>query len=483
MVHTWSTSDSHGHGFFVAPLAAVMVYLRRHGLSALPWRSDLRALGLLALLVVLGVLGSLLGLPALQQGSAVALIGGIVWLLIGSPVAGAIIFPLAFLLFMVPLGQHLVPPLVEFTAGFTIRALRVTGIPVYTEGAMLWTPTGKFSVVEGCSGIRYLSASVCSGSLFAYIMYKSPWRRGAFVLLSIGFPIIANGLRAYGIVMIAHLTDGRWATGVDHLLYGWVFFGLVMFAMFWLGSFWFEAGEAAPSTPPPPVSASTERVGPLQRSAIALLAAIGVMMAGASWLGDLRAGASAETDMALRLPDTGAYWQRSLPFTEWVPRLVHAKLARQRTYSRQGIPVTLSVALYDGAVHDAPSSNAWNVLVGPPPSPWIESERRTRPLIIGAEQFDVIESVIRRDREQLLVWHWYWAPGRRFSSPWRLRLHLAWARLTRKSLAHAAVTLATSRAAGSRDALSDYLDDLLKSVEGALVASPERVDIANVQEQ
>lgn len=481
MVHTWSTSDSHGHGFFVAPLAAVMVYLRRHGLSALPWRSDLRALGLLALLVVLGVLGSLLGLPALQQGSAVALIGGIVWLLIGSPVAGAIMFPLAFLLFMVPLGQHLVPPLVEFTASFTIRALRVTGIPVYIEGAMLWTPTGKFSVVEGCSGIRYLSASVCSGSLFAYTMYKSPWRRGAFVLLSIGFPIIANGLRAYGIVMIAHLTDGKWATGVDHLLYGWVFFGLVMFAMFWLGSFWFEAEEPAPSTPPPRASASTGRDGSLRRAAIALLAAVGVMMAGASWLENIRVDASTEAGLVLRLPETGAYWQRSLPFTEWMPTLIHAKLARQHTYSRHGIPVTLSVALYGGVVHDAPSSNAWNVLVGPPPSRWVESERRIRPLVIGTEQLDVVESVVRHDLEQLLVWHWYWAPGRRFSSPWRLRLHLAWARLTGKSTAHAAVTLVTSRAAGSRDALSDYLDDLLKRIEDGLSASLMRVGIANVQ--
>ncbi len=51
-------------------------------------------------------------------------------------------------------------------------------------------------------------------------------------------PVIANGIRAYGIVMIAHLSDMKYATGTDHLIYGWLFFGLVIFILFFIGSFW-----------------------------------------------------------------------------------------------------------------------------------------------------------------------------------------------------------------------------------------------------
>jgi hypothetical protein len=60
-------------------------------------------------------------------------------------------------------------------------------------------------------------------------------------------PVIANGLRAYMIVMIGHLSGMALATGVDHLIYGWLFFGLVMFIMFWIGSYWREDTAAAPA--------------------------------------------------------------------------------------------------------------------------------------------------------------------------------------------------------------------------------------------
>ena len=68
-----------------------------------------------------------------------------------------------------------------------------------------------------------------------------------FVALSVIVPIIANGMRAYMIVMIAHLSDMKLALGVDHLIYGWVFFGIVMLLLFWIGSFWREI--PAPTVP------------------------------------------------------------------------------------------------------------------------------------------------------------------------------------------------------------------------------------------
>ncbi len=48
---------------------------------------------------------------------------------------------------------------------------------------------------------------------------------------------LANTLRAYIIVMLGHFSDMKVATGADHLIYGWVFFGLVMFLLFWIGGF------------------------------------------------------------------------------------------------------------------------------------------------------------------------------------------------------------------------------------------------------
>ena len=54
-----------------------------------------------------------------------------------------------------------------------------------------------------------------------------------FVAASILVPIVANWLRAYMIVMIGHLSNNKLAVGVDHIIYGWVFFGIVMLLLFW----------------------------------------------------------------------------------------------------------------------------------------------------------------------------------------------------------------------------------------------------------
>ena len=136
------------------------------------------------------------------------------------------------------MGDGLNPVLMDFTADTLEALIRMTGIPVYREGTFLSLPSGNWSVVEACSGLRYLIASVTLGLIYAYLTYQSLWRRGLFDLASILVPIAANSLRAYGIVMIGHTSDMTLAVGVDHLIYGWVFFGLVMLLLFWVGSFW-----------------------------------------------------------------------------------------------------------------------------------------------------------------------------------------------------------------------------------------------------
>src|SRR5262249_35737350 len=101
-------------------------------------------------------------------------------------------------------------------------------------------PSGRWSVVEACSGIRYLIASLVVGTLYAYLSYRSLTRRLVFVGFSIAVPIVANWIRAYMIVMIGHLSGNTLAVGVDHIIYGWAFFGLVILLMFWIGARWHD---------------------------------------------------------------------------------------------------------------------------------------------------------------------------------------------------------------------------------------------------
>ena len=195
---------------------------------------------------------------------------------VGLAMARVVAFPLAFLLFAVPAGEFLLPTLIDWTADFTVAALRLSGVPVYREANHFIIPSGAWSVVEACSGLRYLIASVMIGVIYGVVSYRSPWRRAAFIAASIVVPIIANWLRAYLIVMLGHLSDNRLAVGVDHLIYGWLFFGVVMGLLFWIGSFWSE-----PPLDVPVVAAArkpTDR--PVQASRFFVAALIAIAIAG-----------------------------------------------------------------------------------------------------------------------------------------------------------------------------------------------------------
>ena len=72
--------------------------------------------------------------------------------------------------------------------------------PAFIDGYTIEIPEGTFYVAEACAGLRFLIASIAFGCLYALLMYRSPVRRGVFILVSIVVPVIANGFRALGIV-------------------------------------------------------------------------------------------------------------------------------------------------------------------------------------------------------------------------------------------------------------------------------------------
>jgi EpsI family protein len=96
-------------------------------------------------------------------------------------------------------------------------------------------PQGQFLVAEACSGISFFIASIVIGSLYAYLNIQSVKRRIVFVSISILFPVIANAIRVFGTIMIGYLTDMEHAVGADHLIYGWIFFSLVIVCLLGLG--------------------------------------------------------------------------------------------------------------------------------------------------------------------------------------------------------------------------------------------------------
>lgn len=142
------------------------------------------------------MIGDLIHIVVVKQLAIVGMLVISFWAVLGSKVAYSMSFPLLFLFFMVPMGEELIPYLIEFTTTFTVKVLRLTGITVYREGNFFTLTSGSWSVFEACSGISYLIASIILGFVFAYLNYVYYWKRAIFMLLSAIVPVIANGFRA-----------------------------------------------------------------------------------------------------------------------------------------------------------------------------------------------------------------------------------------------------------------------------------------------
>src|SRR3569623_2007992 len=115
---------------------------------SLPTAPDLRPLALLGVLGVVWLLAHYASVLVFEQLAMIAMVPMVVWVILGRQVTWALLFPLFFLFFAVPMGEELIPPLMDFTADFTVAALQLTGIPVFREGTFFEIPSGRWSVVE-----------------------------------------------------------------------------------------------------------------------------------------------------------------------------------------------------------------------------------------------------------------------------------------------------------------------------------------------
>ena len=165
MVGIWWRSETFAHALLVVPIFVWLVWRQRLRLAALTPRPQPWVLVPLLLVAGVWLAADLVLVNAASQFAFVAMLVLAVPAVLGFEVAGAILFPLLFLFFGVPFGEFVIPTMMELTADFTVAALQMSGVPVFREGQQFVIPTGSWSVIDECSGVRYLMASFLVGTL------------------------------------------------------------------------------------------------------------------------------------------------------------------------------------------------------------------------------------------------------------------------------------------------------------------------------
>jgi len=237
MTDVWAGSRTFAHGFFVLPATAYLVWCYRDlwmraRLAPSVW-------GVAALLIMGGgwFIGYLTDLLWLQQVAFVAMFPGLIWAIMGGEIVKILAWPLGFLVFMLPVGTSIEPWLQDITAWFIRGGLEFIHIPYLFENRTIVLPTGTWEVARDCGGLRYLLPGLALGYAFATLIYRRSNRRLLFLAFCAIALMVANGLRAYGVIVGDHFGI---ADGADHRIFSYTIYGVTMPLLVWIGLKWQE---------------------------------------------------------------------------------------------------------------------------------------------------------------------------------------------------------------------------------------------------
>jgi exosortase len=228
LVHDWSVDENYSHGYLVVPVVVYFVWDRRERLL-----NSSRSPSWLGLPIVLASIGLLLGgmLGAevfTTEISMLGVISGIVLYLCGWGHLKALLFPILFLISMIPLPaiifNQITFPLQILASQFGELVLMTLQIPVLREGNVIHLANTSLEVAEACSGIRSLITLTSLGIVSGYFIDNRGWVRTALAFTTVPVAIVANGLRVAGTGVAAQLYGASIALGFFHEFSGWLVF-------------------------------------------------------------------------------------------------------------------------------------------------------------------------------------------------------------------------------------------------------------------
>lgn len=451
----WANSSTFNHCFLIPFIAVYLGYTKRPELEQCAPLVSVYGLVYIAGNALLWTLGEVMSLAVLMHLAVVGMVIGCAWALLGQNVFRQLLFPFFYLYFAVPEGEFLVPYLQDWTALVMVGLLKLVGMPVFVEGRDVSIPSGNFTVAEACSGINYLIATLSVATMFAYLQFRSLKRRSIFMAAALVVPLVANGIRAFGIVIIAHLSNYTLAQGIDHFIYGWVFFGLVIGVLFWVGRYFSDIDE------PLPPSVNKAVAAPLTTGAQASLILATALVLAFAPRAALRALDSARPMAAAIELKQVPGWRG--PESESSALGSRVTGADQRLIGRYVGPdnavVVVEIAYFRQQGENGELINHNNRVYDA--ETWRQISHAVRDVPQPAPLSKVNELRLRYSGDkQYLLWYWYDAQALRSSGGLPIKFAEGWARMRGLNVGSAMVSIRTEvagDAAGAAQTLSAFL--------------------------
>ena len=455
LVAVWSSTVAYRVLFLVPLVSLGFFWLRLPEIRAMPPRPS--ALGLLYA-VPFGLLWLFAQATQLSIGAQVAAIGtlqAVVLTVLGWRICRRLLFPLLLLWLMVPVGDVLLPALIEMTTTFTVAGLRLVGMPAVMDSNLLLAGGARYSIIKECTGLDFLLGNLLVALVFANLIYRGIGKKSLYVLASVPVAILANILRTTSVILF---TAGGVDLASEHETYGLSVFLLAMVGQMAIG----QRFRDAPAGDQPVRDAATT---PVARSAAALpvvAAACGIVLLATVAPAYARLALDHEAGtVPVRLclpPDASAVRAQAGDAGTWRPEFPTAGGSVHGVLAVDAQPVDYFVAYY---WQQGPESKliAWNNRVYDGQY-WRYMTRSSDTAVVDGRPVRVIsERLAGADGERRLVWYFYWVDGRFVSQPWATKLLQAKARLFGGEQRSAVVALSAEESGTTvRDTLQEAMD-------------------------
>ncbi len=239
-IHDWNTDDNYSHGFLVPFIVAYLVWTKKDDLKTLQPNPSLIGLFVLVGGLVIYLVGTIGAEWFLKRSSLIVVLGGLILYLYGTAYFKTLLFPLIFLIFMVPLPAIIYTgiafQLQLFVSVVSAHLIELAGIAVFLNGNIIEISSGPLAVEEACSGMRSIMALLALSSLFAYIAHTNRLKQWILVISALPIAVITNIIRVTTTGILAHYFGREMAEGVLHGSFGWIVFVIAFILLFLLST-------------------------------------------------------------------------------------------------------------------------------------------------------------------------------------------------------------------------------------------------------
>jgi exosortase len=248
----WNPETNYEHAKLIPLIIVFLVWmsrdkLKRAQLGTSQWGWLFIGIGLFLFFASARTLQARLALTALPF-----LLFGIVLYVFGKEIARILLFPIAFLFFMVPLNflTQATFRLQFLETGIASAICNLIGIHVNTIGTIVNSADHRFSfqVDEGCSGIRSLMAIAMLSAIYGHLTQDRLWKKVAIFVASLFFAVLGNAGRLVSIFVMGRFFGQDLAGGPYHMISGYLSFPFAILAMILFGKL-LNIGNAKPKAP------------------------------------------------------------------------------------------------------------------------------------------------------------------------------------------------------------------------------------------